>query len=295
MVFLNRRSWLVLGGDERLRWAARGLRDLGSAVTDCPDALPAAGAWDALLLPLPLLTDGSVTGTAASLEDVLALLPADAPCYGGRVPEAWTPRIRDYSRMEHFALENAVPTAEGAIELLLRNLDCTLNGAKVLVIGFGRIGRALAPRLRDLGASVTVSARKQGDWDAIRALGLTPDETGRYALGLRYDAIVNTVPAPVLDASAVARTDPGCYLLDLASAPGGLDFAVCGALGRRWEHALGLPGRTAPRTAGLIIRDVVLDDLSGSERMLSWNPSPWALPCAAPSVPMNGSSPPLRT
>ncbi len=287
-----RRSWLVLGGDERLRWAARGLRDLGDDVTDCPDTLPASGNWDALLLPLPLMTDGTVTGTEVSMEAALARIPADAPCYGGRVPEAYAQRVRDYSRMERFALENAIPTAEGAIELLLRNLDRTLHGASLLVIGFGRIGKALAPLLRDLGAAVTVSARKQADWEQIRALGLTADETGRYELGLDYDAIVNTVPAPVLDAATVSRTKPECYLLDLASAPGGIDDRACDALGRRCASAPGLPGKTAPRTAGLIIRDVVLDDLSKSERMFSWNPSPWALPCADPSAPMNGSSPP---
>ena len=54
---------------------------------------------------------------------------------------------------------NAVATAEGAIAEAVLHSDGTLHGAACLVIGFGRVGLALAQRLRGLSAHVTVAAR----------------------------------------------------------------------------------------------------------------------------------------
>ena len=48
-----------------------------------------------------------------------------------------------------------------------------------------------------------------------------------------------------------------CLLLDLASAPGGVDQEAAKDLGRRVQSALGLPGRVAPRTAAAAIRDSI--------------------------------------
>lgn len=49
---------------------------------------------------------------------------------------------------------NAVPTAEGAIQIAMEQTDVTLHGLPVLVIGHGRIGSLLARRLAALGAKV---------------------------------------------------------------------------------------------------------------------------------------------
>ena len=45
-----------------------------------------------------------------------------------------------------------MPTAEGAIQLAMEELPITLHGARVLVIGYGRLGRVLADRLAGLKA-----------------------------------------------------------------------------------------------------------------------------------------------
>ena len=251
---------LVLGGDARSRWAARGFEELGYPVQDCPEDLPESIQADLALLPLPLVTGDFVTGTVLPMDAVLAALPASCRLYAGRVPRAYQARITDLSLREDFALRNAVPTAEGALSLLLNALPGTLNGARILVIGFGRIGKALSARLQALGVQVCVTARRSEDLDAIQALGMEADRTGRYQLGLCYDAVVNTVPARVFSEEQIARTPQDCYLLDLASLPGGIDFAACRAMERRCCHALALPGKAAPKTAGLILRDLILED-----------------------------------
>ena len=50
----------------------------------------------------------------------------------------------------------------------------------------------------------------------------------------------------------------GALVIDLASLPGGTDFDAAEALGIRAEHALALPGKCAPDTAGALIAQTVL-------------------------------------
>lgn len=132
-----------------------------------------------------------------------------------------------------------------------------LADARVLVIGMGRIGRVLTQELEALGATVCAASRH-----AAHTAHTVP--TGDYGDALaRCDAVVNTAPALVLDAAALAQLPPSCLVLDLASAPGGVDFAAAKRLGLpvRWE--LSLPGRMFPASAGRIVRDAVLRAAEG--------------------------------
>ena len=72
-----------------------------------------------------------------------------------------------------------------------------------------------------------------------------------------YDLVINTVPAPVLGREGVAALKKGAAVIDLASRPGGVDLAAAEELGVRAVHALSLPGKTAPVTAGKYIMDTV--------------------------------------
>jgi len=152
----------------------------------------------------------------------------------------------------------AVPTAEGAIFLAMERRDATLWRSKVLVVGWGRIGRVLAPRLAALGAEVAVSARRPGDLAEIAAAGMMPVPTENPAAWPEGTEILfNTVPAPVVTEDALRRLAPGALVLDLASDPGGTDFSAAQGLGVHATLEPGLPGRMAPCTAAAAIRDTV--------------------------------------
>ena len=71
------------------------------------------------------------------------------------------------------------------------------------------------------------------------------------------DAVVNTVPALVITRDILKKARTDCYLLDLASVPGGIDFKAAKALNIKFNWALGLPGKVAPLTAGDIIRKTI--------------------------------------
>ena len=72
------------------------------------------------------------------------------------------------------------------------------------------------------------------------------------------DVAVNTVPAPVLEAQRLKQLPKDALVIDLASLPGGTDFEAAKELGVRAIHALSLPARCAPVTAGQFVAQAVL-------------------------------------
>ncbi|MGI6180573.1 MAG: NAD(P)-dependent oxidoreductase [Agathobaculum sp.] len=144
----------------------------------------------------------------------------------------------------------------------MEQTPCTLQGARCLVIGYGRIGALLAGKLRALGAMVQVSARSPRDFARIETAGLTALDTRSLAGQLTgFSLIFNTVPAPVLGAAELADLSDGCLIIDLASMPGGISPDATVPSGCRILHALSLPGRVAPLSAAQAIHKTALSIL----------------------------------
>lgn len=160
----------------------------------------------------------------------------------------------DFMKDEIVVEENAIATAEGAISELIRKSPYNIKDAKIIVTGYGKCGRALAIRLKALGARVTVLARrkeirkeakKEGFYAADFAFG--PEE----AMGTTM--LVNTVPAPVVTELILRELPKDAYVLDIASAPGGVDFAAAKEIGIRADLLLGIPGKYAPMESAYIL------------------------------------------
>ncbi len=164
----------------------------------------------------------------------------------------------DYNTLDSFAILNAVPTAEGAIETIIHETDYTLWQSKVLVIGYGRVGKIMADRLKALGADVTVSARKPRDFAFLSAFGYKYINTEKLGdMYLDFNIIINTVDFPVLSDKAL-KNCPADLLMDLSS-KGGFDLNYAKALGFKAFKPGGIPGVTAPVTAGSILAKTVTE------------------------------------
>ena len=61
----------------------------------------------------------------------------------------------------------------------------------------------------------------------------------------------------IFDRKILEKLGTETILIDLASKPGGVDFKSAGEIGIKAIWALGLPGKTAPVTAGEIIAETV--------------------------------------
>lgn len=238
------------------------------------DHLGSIARADCVVLPLTVSLGGGLLNAPLSVaEHPLApildrLSPRQFLC-GGRVDpdtralaQARGLTIHDYFAREELAVANAVPTAEGAVQLAMEQMPVTIHGARVLITGFGRVGQAAARRFAALGARVSVAARRYEQLALAESEGYGAEQIGGLDGWLcGYDLVVNTVPAPVLGETELKDLRPDCLIIDLASKPGGVDRKAADRLGRQVIWALSLPGKVAPVTAGGAIRSTIYNML----------------------------------
>lgn len=185
---------------------------------------------------------------------------------GGNIPsqlKSQMPEWEDLLTRDDLAVLNSVPTAEGALQIAMEELPYTIRGTKALVCGMGRIGSTLARLLRNVGAEVTVAARKSRDFAICEAEGInfcTYNELPKVLENIRL--IYNTVPYKIFGSDLLDAVMPDSLIIDLASMPGGIDFDYAAAHHIRAIHALSLPGKVAPVGAALIIQKVVYNILN---------------------------------
>lgn len=213
---------------------------------------------DMLILPIPV----SKVPEQKILNDILNKNLTNGTlvlggCFSGEQVELLKRRdihYLDFMEDKIVTEENAVATAEGTIVELVNHSPYNIDEAKIIVAGYGCCGKAIAERLKALGARVTVLARrrevrkeakKDGFYAADFAFG--PEEAMGAAM------LVNTVPAPVITRTIIRELPRDAYILDIASKPGGTDFACAKEYGIRADLVLGLPGKYAPKESAYIL------------------------------------------
>lgn len=230
---------------------------------------------DALILPIVgAHNDGRVDSIFSDQpiflkREWLEAMPSTAVIYTGMA----TPYLKELASecdltlvqlldRDDVAIYNSIPTVEGALMMAIQNTDFTLHGSNCIVLGLGRVGMSLARALHQLGARVSVGARKKKDLARAYEMGLVPfhiDELKNHVD--RCDVLFNTVPAQVVTAEVIVRLPAHVLILDLASQPGGVDFRFAERRGIKALLAPSLPGIVAPKTAGQIIANVLTQHL----------------------------------
>ena len=264
-------AFTVIGGDRRSFFTAKRLREKGFeteifALKDEKEFLPAEEIRsDIVILPIPLTRDGihifaPESSAKILISDVLASVSEHSLVFAGNVKNIADNRILDYARRETFALMNAVPTAEGALLLAMQKGTRTVFGMRVAIIGYGKVAFATAKLFHSVGAEVTVFARKAQARTEAHMMGYTAKPLAELStFAGEYDLLINTVPARILEREILSKVSAGAWIMDLASAPFGLDFEEAKKLGVRAEPASGLPGKVFPETAGYAVADTVLE------------------------------------
>lgn len=279
----------VIGGDERQLITAHELSDVGfevavygfgsyiferSNITRCVDLEGAVHNSAAVVLPIPLSKDnrhlycplGTEDQQNKLFEDLFTLINPSQLVIGGGIGESFISaadhhgiKLFDCLKRDEVAILNAVPTAEGALEIAFHELPVTLYGSKVHVLGFGRIGKVLAKSSNSLGADVTVHSRNASDMAWTKIFGYHSSDIRQLGSNPRpfEDAAVvfNTVPKIIVTAPVLKKMSKKTLIIDVASLPGGVDKAAAEKEGIKIIHALALPGKTAPVSSGKIISD----------------------------------------
>lgn len=270
-------NFLVFAGDLRQEYLAKRLKEMNHDVhllSGKADAKEEKAykrgiqelirESDVLVLPTPSFTpEAMVRGSELSLAELSEDLHEGQIVFGSVIRKEYAHfleqkgvKVHDMMASEEVAVRNAVATAEGAIAEAIGLTLSNLHDMNVLVIGYGRCGSVLAQKLKGLCREVCVSARRaevctKADVTGFRSVLQKDCEWERYNL------IFNTVPAMVLREDEIVRVRKDCVIIDLASAPGGIDYESCKKLGITAKLCSALPGKYAPETSGTILAEEI--------------------------------------
>ena len=166
----------------------------------------------------------------------------------------------DFAKNEKFILENAKITAECAIELAEKELTVgNLKNANVLICGFGRIGKHLVNLLTTGTARLTATARQAKHISQIKERGVNAIYTQDLKETSGFDIIFNTIPYQIFNEDTLKTTAKNALIIDLASAPGGVDMNAAEKANVKVIQASGLPGKMAPNKSANLIKDTILE------------------------------------
>ena len=233
----------VVGGDERFRHAAQWLKGMGHDVQW-------TGSWpeeyaDAVL--------------AVSEKEICG---ENFGCCFLQRGSAERKNVISLEENEGYLVKNAYLTAEGALRAVMGLGGRALFGAKCLVVGYGRIARALAQMLLSMRADVTAAVRPGKSAERARADGISYIWTDSLPKGIgSFEYIWNTAPERVIGEDALAKVREGAMLIDLASSPFGFELEDARSRNIWAERLSGLPGKYCPVTAGRVIAEMMENDL----------------------------------
>lgn len=284
---------VLAGGDARHLEVIRRLTELDAAVSivgydrlDMPfsgvnkaDLTPELlSAADALLLPaVGTEDDGSIPAVFTERDlkltaPLVASLPVTSKVYTGIAK----PYLRELCKSQNrelvelfdrddVAIYNSIPTAEGAVMMAIQHTDITIHDSTCMVLGLGRTGLTLARTLKGLGARIKAGVRREDAFARAFEMGFEPfymPDLARQSGNI--DLLFNTIPTMIVTAQVIAQLPLRACIIDLASKPGGTDFRFAEKRGIKALLAPGLPGIVAPKTAGRIIANsliqIILED-----------------------------------
>lgn len=179
---------------------------------------------------------------------------------GGIPKDFYDEKIKnvDLLQIDELTILNAIPTVEGAIKIAIEEREETIHESNVLICGFGRIGKILCNRFKALGANVYCAARKDTDLAWIREKRYFPlryVELCDYAP--KFNIVINTVPTIIIKEKELDCLNKDVLIIDVASAPGGIDKEYAEKKKIKVITALGIPGKEMPKTAASYIKKII--------------------------------------
>ena len=283
---MKNRNIIIVGGDKRQKYLKEYLENEGFGVSsyglfdwdDDTDKLKSTIDENAvIILPLPATRNGKTINMPFSKKEItvdrlLSFLGKDNLVFGGIIKGELLSRLRetdipfvDYYD-ESFIEKNAVLTAFGTLKIILEHIDFALPMGEYAVTGYGRVAKETVNLLSSLSCNLTVFARNPSQREDANIKGSKAYPiTSLSSLANRFDIIINTVPYGIITEDIAKNINEKCKVIELASAPYGMDFEVMRKNGVDVIKAFGLPGKYTPKTAGEIIGKKIQEYLQKEE------------------------------
>ena len=213
--------------------------------------------------PIPYSTDGKTLYAPFCNKKLDIDLLKDKKIIAGKIPkEAADKESIDILENEYFTIKNTVPTAEGAIAKATELTEINIDKSNIMVLGFGRVGKTLCYKLKNLGANVYAEARKERDLAWIDVFGYNAIPLEKINENIcKMDIIFNTIPELILDKSKLILMNEKTLIIDLASKPGGVDFESANKMGIKAILYSGIPGKIASEYEAELIKEVIYKEI----------------------------------
>jgi dipicolinate synthase subunit A len=230
--------------DRRLVFVKKMLEEKGEQVLDFESNL-------ALVLP----TDVCVVSPAYKWQSaVLSQLKQGTTIFGGALSDdlkvlASSLNYINLMSRENFVVENAKLTAEGFLADLILGTETSIFEQKILVLGSGRVAKALWHIFSKLGVPFDCAMRNEKELNLSKLCANSSFLIdGNWEFLSTYDTVVNTIPAQLFDDAQLFK--PSCDVFELASVKcleqtktDGVNFHFCPSI----------PSKHSPQSAGKLI------------------------------------------
>ena len=286
----NNNTVCFIGGDERQKYAVEALSEYinvntvgaifegikKSNVKHFDSTQKAIYGVSAIILPLPAASSESevafteLVSSTVKLNEKPYIIGGKFSPYLKGIIEMHGIKYSDYYENESFTLRNAYLTAEGAVHLAMASTKGALRSSRCAVVGYGRIGKALSEMLRGFNSEVTVWARRDemltlAEENGFKAEKISEEGESLSKLGGGFDIIFNTVPERIFSNELLISIPQNTVLMELASAPGGFDPDIAMQCELKFVDGRGIPGKYAPKAAGRVVSDTILQYLKQEE------------------------------
>ncbi len=151
--------------------------------------------------------------------------------------------------------KNAILTAEGILDAIIRSSESGIRETRVDVLGYGVCGKALVKMLVDLNCPVKIVSTRDLNGEFI---------DGKYVETLYYpqykmdcDVLVNTAPTCMVNCELIKTAKCRPLIIDIASNAIGVENKVQKCSLIRYEYLPSIPGKISPKSAALILYEAI--------------------------------------
>lgn len=219
-----------------------------------------------IICPIPLSKDSDLLNQSGvkkniPLKQLLSLLTPEQCFFAGCIPDAFHQEalkksvlVFDFMKDSELSYFNTIATAEGVICQAITASPMNLHKSRCAVLGYGKCGRILTDDLKRMFCYVTaVSSCKEELAQAALSADDAMDLKEFFTCIGEYYFIFNTIPSVILTKDILVHVNPQTRILDIASAPGGVDYAAAKELNIPAILCPGLPGKYAPLSSAQAI------------------------------------------
>jgi hypothetical protein len=197
--------------------------------------------------------------------DMAENLPNDTVLYAGNLPLKVQEIIKNKNITYHnlmddetFTIKNANLTCEGVLALILCSSKKSIYENNVLILGGGRIAKAMAVMLGRLGVNYAMVSFNKIKFPEYFLYSNKCYFGYSFVDALEdYDVIVNTIPAQIIDDAVISKIAPDTAFIETAS----VDCLKKEKVNNfKYIKAPGLPRRYCPKAAGKLMYENIMGE-----------------------------------